>query len=1059
MNRICINLTKIRFYVDKTAFIWYKIIMDISQRDNIKEEDFLFMDFYKDSANRSALAREIAREGIVLLKNEGNMLPFGKEKVAVFGRTQVDTIKCGTGSAFCKSDYCVNVLEGMENAGICVDEELAARYRAWCAENLIASFSVWGSGSHVNPEMPLSEDDIKAVAERTEKAVFVIGRTAGENDDTACVDGDFLLSPDEAVLLDTLKKYYKNIAIIVNSGNLIDFSFTECEEIKAVILLNLPGMEGGNALGDILSGKYSPSGRITDTIARHYSDYPSSAYFGKKAGTIQNYYEDIFVGYRYFETFKGANENVLYPFGHGLSYTNFSKTLVSFDCGKDTTGEICVKVLVKNIGDKYCGKETVMLFSSSPESLLGTPKYELRAFKKTKELAPGEEELLTISYPISRMASFDDDGKLGTADAWVMAKGSYGVYFGSDVEHLSLAGDLENPEYKVIKKCAHIPTELEKRLTIDGSYEKLDAIPPDITKGILIGPFANMSIDGEQYFSTEGNASTYKINVTNAGTYKIQLCADTDIAEVQFGGRRLPESEKFFAAGGAEMILPPATCEFTFIGTEKAPKVSFNFEKEDDTIHISAEGSSIIEGGKFSECALYVIASQFEDKEGKLTSGKGLFRMHTPGRNAMYKLEVEKAGFYDVTLRYTTAKPSRKLEDTYSFMVSNVTQEIESVDLPQTNTEEKRSYNTTAPIRLALPAGEAYLKVVSLTTDTPLLAYMELTPSTREVHLAEKKKEQLGTDKISDNAEATNGVLVRKTLPPVSNKYDFRNVLSNEITLDEFIRDLSDEELAALTCGNANGQIAYMPERGIPESYWSDGPVGFRQEYTVTVYPSATMVAATWNEELAYRFGRSIGTEANLYNVDVWLAPAMNIHRDPCCGRNFEYLSEDPYITAEVVSSIVKGVQEFDVATTIKHFAANNTEYQRMKSNSRVSARAMREIYMKAFELVVEKAEPYSIMTSYNHINGIKVSENPIYCTEVLRNDFGFKGMIMSDFANDSDHVRELIAKQDLKMHFGDPKSIVEAMNNGTLSRDSVRGCVAKILELLMITTVKNENK
>lgn len=1018
------------------------------------------MDFYKDSANRSALAREIAREGIVLLKNEGDMLPFGKEKVAVFGRTQVDTIKCGTGSAFCKSDYCINVLEGMENAGICVDEKLAARYRAWCAENTIASFSVWGSGSHVNPEMPISEEDIKTVAERTEKAVFVIGRTAGENDDTSCIDGDFLLSPDEAAMLDKLKKYYSSIAVIVNSGNLIDFSFTECDEIKAIILLNLPGMEGGNALGDILCGKYSPSGRITDTIARHYSDYPSSAYFGKKAGTIQNYYEDIFVGYRYFKTFKGADKSVIYPFGHGLSYTDFSKTLVSFECGNGTADDISVKVLVKNIGDRYCGKETVMLFSSSPVSELGTPKYELRSFKKTKELAPGEEELLTISYPISRMASFDDEGKLGTADAWVMAKGRYDVYFGSDADHLDLAGNFENPEYTVIKKCAHIPTELDKRLTVDGSYEKLDAIKPDTTKGILIGPFANMAIDGEQYYSIEDNSSTYKINVTNAGTYKIKLCADTDIAEVRFGGRRLPEFDKFFTADGSEMIFITATCEFTFVGKEKAPKVSFAFEKKDDTIHIAAEGGSIIEGGKFSECALYVIASRFEDKEGILKSGTGLFRMHTPGRNAMYKLEVEKAGFYDVTLRYTTSKPTRKLEDTYSFMVSNVTQEIESVELAQTNTEEGHSsYNTTAPIRLALPAGEAYLKIVSLTTDTPLLAYMELTPSTREVHLAEKKKSEVGSESVSNNAEENNGILVRKTLPPVSNRYDLRNVLSGEITLDEFINDLSDDELAALTCGNVNGQIAYMPERGIPESYWSDGPVGFRQEYTVTVYPSATMVAATWNEELAYRFGRSVGTEANIYNVDVWLAPAMNIHRDPCCGRNFEYLSEDPYITAEIVSAIVKGVQEFDVATTIKHFAANNTEYQRAKSNSRVSARAMREIYMKAFELVIEKAEPYSIMTSYNHINGIKVSENPIFCTEVLRNDFSFKGMIMSDFANDSDHVKELIARQDLKMHFGDPKSVVEAMNNGTLEKSSVRGCVAKILELLMLTTVKNENK
>ena len=143
---------------------------------------------------------------------------------------------------------------------------------------------------------------------------------------------------------------------------------------------------------------------------------------------------------------------------------------------------------------------------------------------------------------------------------------------------------------------------------------------------------------------------------------------------------------------------------------------------------------------------------------------------------------------------------------------------------------------------------------------------------------------------------------------------------------------------------NDNGHIGYLPERGVPEAYWSDGPVGFRQNFKVTVYPSATMVSSTWNTELAYEFGASAGEEAKLYNVDVWLAPAMNIHRNPCCGRNFEYHSEDPFITAKIVSAIVKGVQEKNVAATVKHFAANNTEYRRLRSDSRVSAKALREI-------------------------------------------------------------------------------------------------------------------
>ena len=1017
------------------------------------------MDNYISSSERSALARDIAREGIVLLKNEEKMLPFGKERVAVFGRTQIDTIKCGTGSAFCKSEYCVSILDGMENAGINTDAELAARYRKWCTENQVASFGLWGSGSHMNPEMPISEDEIADIASRTEKAVLVIGRTAGENDDVIYREGDFLLSAEESALLCSLRRNYGKIAVIINSGNLIDLSFTECDEIKALLLLNFPGMEGGNALGDILCGKCSPSGKLTDTVARHYADHPSSEYFGKKSGIIQEYYEDIFVGYRYFETFCGKGEKVLYPFGHGLSYTEFEKKLLSFECDSDATGEVRVKILVKNTGSEYSAKETVMLYSSSPSCCLRTPKYELRTFKKTRLLSPGEEEILTLSYPISRMASFDDTGALGKADSWVMEKGEYSVYFGNNVQKLELAGVFGNPCFAVIKECAHIPTELSKRLTPDGCFESLDAISPNVADGIPIGPFSKVDIGPEQYISIDGNSVLFRINVTVAGAYNMRLNAD-ESCEVYIDGSLIENSEAYFSESGGEMILPLSTCEFVFRGKENAPEVSMSFEKLDETVHISAEGVSVVEGGKFSECALCVISREFKDPDGDVKYGKGLFRMHTPGRNATYKLDVEKAGFYDVTLRYTTYRPSRKLEDTYSFMINNVKQDMESVELPTTtDDEEVHVFRTVGPISLALPAGEAYLKLISLTTDTPLLAYMEFKPCTRVVNSKKKEKAEVSTQIKLDENMPDGGKFPRKVLPPKESRYDFRNVLSGELSLDEFICSLSDSELARLTCGNSNGQIAYIPERGIPESYWSDGPVGFRQNYAVTVYPSATMVAASWNTELAYEFGKSIGTEANLYNVDVWLAPAINIHRDPCCGRNFEYMSEDPYLTGTIASAIVKGVQEHDVAVTVKHFAANNTEYQRLKSNSRVSARAMREIYMKAVETVISESKPYSIMTSYNILNGTRVSENPLYCHDILRGDFGFDGMIMSDFANAADHVKELSADQDLKMHFGDSDGVVEAMKNGTLERARVRECVKRILTLVMLTTVKNEKK
>lgn len=1020
---------------------------------------------YENAAERALLAREIASEGIVLLKNEGEMLPFGKEKVAVFGRTQLDTIKCGTGSAFCESEYCINVLDGMDGAGINTDGVLAEKYRAWCAENTIATYGVWGSGSHIMPEMPLDEEEICSAAKRAQKAVFVIGRTAGENDDSSPVDGDYRLSPDERELLENIKKYFSHVAVIVNSGNLINLSFTECEEIRAVLLLNLPGMEGGRALGEVLSGKVSPSGKLTDTIARDYGDYPSAPYFGQKAGIVQNYYEDIFVGYRYFETFADAKEKVLYPFGHGLSYTTFEKCLVSFACENEMVN---VKISVKNTGAKYAGKEVVMLYSSAPDAA-GAPKYELRTFAKTKLLAPGEEEVLSLSFRMAEMASFDDKKN----DAWTLYAGEYGVYYGTSAQNLALAGTVQNAQTRIIKTCAHIPTELEKRLTAGGEYEALDAIPPDTTNGIPVGPSDALFVKAEQYtemskelaelfaeheISTE-NLRVYKLNMTVAGTYKMKLSADKMPKEAYLGVHPIAYFEHYFAEGGAEIILPPGKVEFSFVGEDSEPLVSFEFEKLDETVYVKAEGSSLLECGKFTECALYVISREFVDDGGLMSHGRGLFRMHTPGRYAMYKLEVEKAGFYDFTLRYSTYHDTRDLAKTFTFMVSNVTQNIESVKLEKTTEEDAPFvFHTAEPIRLALPAGEAYLKVVSNTKNTPHLAYMEIKPSTRKVTISEDNTNSgfEGENAPIELSSPDCGYYPRKELPEIAGKYDFRNVLSGEITLDEFVGDLSDEELAVLTCGNKNGHIGRMSARGVPEAYWSDGSVGYRQNYKVTVYSSSTMVASTWNTALAREFGRAIGVEGNMYNADAWLAPAINIHRDPCCGRNFEYMSEDPYVTGAIAAAIVEGVQEYSVGATVKHFAANSTEYQRMKSNSRVSARALREIYMKAFEIIIERSKPYSIMTSYNHINGIKVSENPLFTVDILRDDFGFDGMLMSDFSNDSVHTKELLAKHDLKMNYGDPRTVVKDMKEGTLPRENVRACVKKVLEFIIKTVCVN---
>ncbi|MGN1095802.1 MAG: glycoside hydrolase family 3 N-terminal domain-containing protein, partial [Eubacteriales bacterium] len=865
-------------------------------------------------------------------------------------------------------------------------------------------------------------------------------------------EGDFLLSSEEKELLSLIKKYFDKIAVVVNSGNIIDLSFTECEEIKALVLLNLPGMEGGNALGNILSGKATPSGRLTDTIARSYYDYPASRYFGKKAGIVQNYYEDIFVGYRYFETFENAKKSVLYPFGYGLSYTEFKKEILSFEAD-----ERKIKVLVKvsNIGKKYSGKETAMLFSSSPENALGAPKYELRAFEKTSLLAPGESETLTLSFDIADMASFDDTGVLGYSDSWVMAAGKYRIYLGENAENLSPAGEYFSENTKVIKKCTHIPTELEKRLKADGTYEALECIPPDPSRGIQVDPFEKNIFTPENFFCRGEDSVTYRFDFSVPGLYKVRFHAEDAMPEkIIIAESEFYEKEKLYSENGEDIIFPFGTVDIVLYAKDGSslPLAGIELTKNDAPIKISAAGTSLVECGKYAECALWVINKSFSDNDegAKISRGRGLFRMHSAGRYALYKLDFEKAGVYDVRLRYSTTHDTRKLDDTFSFLVSNVTQDIEEIYLEHTTDDDTTHvFKTSAPFSLAFPAGEAYLKIVSRTDKTPFTAYLEISPCERKIGNIEKR-----TAEIIKNSSVRENNLTPSPLPEKEGEIDLRKVARGEMSMSEFVSHLSGEQLAAITCGNANGQIGYIPELGIPEVLWSDGPVGYRQKFAVTVYPSSTMISSAWNKALAYEFGKAVGTEGRLYNIGAWLAPAMNIHRDPCCGRNFEYHSEDPYLTGSIVSNIVNGTEEASVATVIKHFTANNTEYERLKSNSRVSARALREIYMRAFEMVIRDASPSSVMTSYNLINGIKVSENPLFCTDIMRKDFGYSGMLMSDFANGASHVKELCAGHDLKMPFGDIKSVAEAIENGTLSRTSVEECASRVLEFIIKTAL-----
>lgn len=285
-------------------------------------------------------------------------------------------------------------------------------------------------------------------------------------------------------------------------------------------------------------------------------------------------------------------------------------------------------------------------------------------------------------------------------------------------------------------------------------------------------------------------------------------------------------------------------------------------------------------------------------------------------------------------------------------------------------------------------------------------------------------------------------------------------VANGEITLDEFIAQLSDEDLAYLLSGTPNTGVANtfgygnLPEFGVPSVMTADGPAGLRITpdcgVCTTAFPCSTLIACTFNPEVAYAVGAAGGAEVKENNIAVWLTPAVNIHRSPLCGRNFEYYSEDPFLAGKMAAAMVNGIQSENVGATAKHFACNDKETNRMESDSRLSERALREIYLKQFEIIVKESNPWSIMTSYNIINGHRASENKELIYGILKGEWGYEGMVTTDWWAHSEQYKEVLAGNDVKMGCGYPERLLEAVEKGALTREDMVKCAKRILELIL---------
>ena len=447
------------------------------------------------SKEHIALSRMAAGEGMVLLKNEKNTLPIRRgTKVAFFGKGTVDYVKGGGGSGDVTVEYIRNLYEGMkikEDEGKVEVFDKLAKYYEKDIQKQYADGAV--PGMTVEPELP--DELLNEAREYTDTAVITICRFSGEGWDRKCEaaqdgyvldgeekrnselsakifeNGDFCLTNAENAMVEKVKKAFPHVIVVMNVGGIVDTKwFRDCDEIQSVLMAWQGGMEGGLATADILCGDVNPSGKLSDTYAKDLEDYPSTANFHESAFYV-DYTEDIYVGYRYFETIPGAAERVNYPFGFGLSYTDFDWKMTG---ASEENGVITVLTEVTNTG-KTAGKEVIQLYYGAPQGKLGKPAKVLGAFKKTSLLQPGERQILTLKIPVDQMASYDDLGKV-CRSAYVLEAGEYAIYIGTNVRDaakidFTYVVKEDTVTEQLSRKAA--PYHLQKRMLADGSYEEL----------------------------------------------------------------------------------------------------------------------------------------------------------------------------------------------------------------------------------------------------------------------------------------------------------------------------------------------------------------------------------------------------------------------------------------------------------------------------------------------------------------------------------------------------------------------------------------------------------
>ena len=785
--------------------------------------------FEKDSA---ALAREIAGESIVLLKNEG-ILPLKEgTPLALYGEGAACTVKGGVGSGEVNARYSVSIWEGLKNAGFPVLTERWLRdYQTLLQESHAAyltrmrkkagffNYSVVHellAEPFKNPEgMPIGEGYL---TQETDTCLYVLTRQAGEEMDRKPEKGDFLLTDTEISNIRICTEQFQNVILIINVGGYLDLSPVENLPIGAILFFCQQGVEGGNALADVLRGHVTPSGHLSSTWPMRYEDVPFGENFSTLNGNteFEEYREGIYVGYRYYDSF---HVEPRWPFGFGLSYTSFVRRASSV---RVDGMEAIVEATAKNIGSAQ-GKDSLQLYVSCPAGKLDKEYQRLAAFAKTRLLAPGEEQTLTLRFSLEDLASYDE-----SRDCFVLETGRYTLRLG------------------------------------------------DSSRGTA--PIAALVLDREVIVSEHAPICTMQSKFEELHS-KVQAESGLD-------------------------DLPQFDVDASIFSTKTFDYAEPNFQA--------------------SEEVQKLLASLKPSELHWLCAGSGL-----------------------------------------------------DIALP-------KHHGFIIPGACGYSAGALEKKGI------PAISFCDGPAGLR----------------LFDESVIT-GDTVRMTRP-VMESFDI---------MPTFIRRT----------------IVKKPKEG-----------KMLYQYA-TAFPVGMALAQTWNTELGDAYGQAVQREMEAFGAEYWLAPGMNLHRTPLCGRNYEYYSEDPVLSGSMAASVCRGVQSRPgFGVTVKHFCCNNQEINRMHISENVSRRALRELYLRNFQIAVRDGKPLALMTSYNKVNGVYSAENHDTVTKVLRCEWGFTGLVMTDWTTDLNllnSAKAMKAGVDMMMPgiASDHRQIRKALKDGSLSIETVR--------------------